>query len=88
MRLQAALSLLQLSTIEVYANALTPKFLRLAVTVQVIYDDLSFQLSLLKPCITGFLLSCSDRVLDETPPSFATPPTPRAIQYYSVPYCT
>jgi len=55
-RLQAAVSLLQLSTVEVYANALTPKFLRLAVTVQVIYDGLSSQLSLLKPYIVGLLL--------------------------------
>ena len=35
MRLQAAFALLHLSTIEVFANAITPKFLRLAVTVQV-----------------------------------------------------
>ncbi|KAG2003330.1 cohesin-associated protein Pds5 [Coprinopsis cinerea AmutBmut pab1-1] len=34
MRLQAAFALLHLSTIEVFANAITPKFLRLAVTVQ------------------------------------------------------
>ena len=56
MRLQAAVSLLQLSTIEIYANALTPKFLRLAVTVQVVYDDVPSQLSLLKPCVIGLLL--------------------------------
>lgn len=35
MRLQAAISLLQLSTIETYNLALLPKFIRLAVTVQV-----------------------------------------------------
>lgn len=35
MRLQAAVSLLHLSTVEVYANAIAPKFLRLALTVQV-----------------------------------------------------
>jgi sister-chromatid-cohesion protein PDS5 len=35
MRLQAAVSLLHLSTTEIYANALSPKFLRLAVVVQV-----------------------------------------------------
>ncbi|KAM6492441.1 Armadillo-type fold [Amanita muscaria] len=34
MRLQAAVSLLHMSAIEVYADALTPKFLRLAVVVQ------------------------------------------------------
>ncbi|KAF9457542.1 armadillo-type protein [Collybia nuda] len=34
MRLQAAVSLLHLSTTEVYANAMSPKFLRLAVVVQ------------------------------------------------------
>jgi sister-chromatid-cohesion protein PDS5 len=34
MRLQAAVSLLHLSTVEVYANALAPKFVTLAVTVQ------------------------------------------------------
>ncbi|RDB27480.1 Sister chromatid cohesion protein pds5 [Hypsizygus marmoreus] len=34
MRLQAAVSLLHLSTVETYANAIAPKFLRLAVTVQ------------------------------------------------------
>lgn len=35
MRLQAAVSLLHLSTAEIYANAMSPKFLRLAVVVQV-----------------------------------------------------
>ncbi|KAG5641986.1 hypothetical protein DXG03_003815 [Asterophora parasitica] len=34
MRLQAAVSLLHLSTIEAYAQAISPKFLRIAVTVQ------------------------------------------------------
>ncbi|KAH6900864.1 cohesin-associated protein Pds5 [Coprinopsis sp. MPI-PUGE-AT-0042] len=34
MRLQAAFALLHLSTIEVYSNAITPKFARLALTVQ------------------------------------------------------
>ncbi|GLB39171.1 putative cohesin-associated protein pds5 [Lyophyllum shimeji] len=34
MRLQAAVSLLHLSTVETYAQAISPKFLRLAVTVQ------------------------------------------------------
>ncbi|KAF8999085.1 armadillo-type protein [Cyathus striatus] len=34
MRLQAAVSLLHLSTIEVYANALSPRLLRLAVVIQ------------------------------------------------------
>ncbi|KAF8067855.1 armadillo-type protein [Lyophyllum atratum] len=34
MRLQAAVSLLHLSTVEIYAQAIIPKFLRLAVTVQ------------------------------------------------------
>lgn len=35
MRLQAAVSLLQLSTVETYAAAMTPKFVRLALMVQV-----------------------------------------------------
>lgn len=34
MRLQAAISLLHLSTVETYASAIAPKFLRLAVVVQ------------------------------------------------------
>jgi sister-chromatid-cohesion protein PDS5 len=37
MRLQAAVSLLHLSTVEAYANALAPKFVTLAITVQVNY---------------------------------------------------
>jgi hypothetical protein len=35
MQLQAAVSLLHLSTVEVYANAIAPKFVDLAITVQV-----------------------------------------------------
>ena len=35
MRLQAAVSLLHISAIEVYAETLIPRFLRLAVVVQV-----------------------------------------------------
>jgi sister chromatid cohesion protein PDS5 len=54
MRLQAAFALLHLSTIEVYSNAITPKFARLALTVQdpcfnVRLDFLVKVLSLLQP---------------------------------------
>lgn len=35
MRLQAAVSLLHLSTVALYANAIAPRFLRLAIAVQV-----------------------------------------------------
>jgi sister-chromatid-cohesion protein PDS5 len=35
MRLQAAVSLLHLSTVPIFANAISPKFLRLAISVQV-----------------------------------------------------
>jgi hypothetical protein len=35
LRLQAAISLLHLSTVEVYANAISPAFVSLAITVQV-----------------------------------------------------
>ena len=35
MRLQAAVSLLHLSTVESYATAIAPKFTRLAVVIQV-----------------------------------------------------
>lgn len=46
MRLQAAVSLLHLSTVEVYANAIAPKFLRLALTVQVSFYLSCFDVSL------------------------------------------
>lgn len=35
MRLQAAISLLHLSTVEIFANAIAPKFVRLACVIQV-----------------------------------------------------
>ena len=35
MRLEAAISLLHLSTVESYSTAILPKFLRLAVVIQV-----------------------------------------------------
>lgn len=37
MRLQAAVSLLHLSTVEVYGQAIAPKFVRLALLVQVCF---------------------------------------------------
>jgi sister-chromatid-cohesion protein PDS5 len=60
MQLQAAVSLLHLSTVEVYANAIAPKFVDLAITVQVSSAAYRCTLTLLCTLLASMLPSPND----------------------------
>lgn len=67
MRLQAAISLLHLSTIEIFANAIAPKFVRLACVIQVrsiplTYSPLTIN-GLQDPCFNVRLAFLSKAIL-------------------------
>ena len=58
MRLQAASTLLHLSTIEIFATAIAPKFIRLACVIQVPIFTLIFNRMLANFLVLGLVFQC------------------------------
>ena len=82
LRLQAAVSLLHLATVDVYVNAIASKFVALAITIQVM-DDMWRRCIELRPS-AGYMLPRSRQLLFQIGLAVDPTETSSTIQCYTV----
>lgn len=80
MRLEAGISLLHLSEVETFFNAIAPKFLRLACMVMVCTCSMLAYHMLMCIIFPGYIRERSRCIFDEAHYPFATTETPSSIQ--------